>query len=184
MTMEATFDMSAAKPFPSQKLRSLEVVAVREGRFVGRVRSEICDPRDHVLLGLTIARRDGAPESFVSLDHIRRLGPHAVTVDRSTDLHRIEDHPRAQEVVDARISMYNAPVIAEDGERIGRLRSVWLDRGGNVVAYDVAKGALGFVHATKVLPNDIVVIGPDAIVVHDSVRRAHAAESTRDRAAS
>jgi uncharacterized protein YrrD len=168
--MDLTLDRAALNPFPSHKLRSLETVAVQEGRFIGRVKSELCDPRDHVLLGLVIARRDGRPEAFLPSGEIRRLGPHAVTVDSRNDLCRLEEHARAREIVDEGIMLQGAPVVALDGERLGTLRSVWLDRHGNVANYQVSVGSLGFVRPRDLAPNEIVVIGPDAVIVQDSVR--------------
>ena len=166
--------LTANRTFESTTLDSLPVVAVDEGRVLGRVRDLVFDPAAHMLLGAIVARSGGHPDAFLDISYVRQLGPFAVTIFRSDELQPLNAAPRAFEVVQSGVRVRGAPVMTEIGEPIGRLDKVWLDSSGRVVKYRASTGGLGLGRRREILPTDVVVIGEDVIIVKTLARETEA----------
>ncbi len=154
--------------FEAATLHPLPVIAVNEGRILGRVKDTIFDPAGHALVGVTVSRRDGKPEDFLAVNRARRLGPFAVTTAASADLRTVESHDRARDVLAAGIRLRGAPVLTDDGEPIGKLAEIWLREDGAVVEYVAAARSFLFSKKRRLTPRDVIVIGDDVMIVHRS----------------
>lgn len=167
--------------FDSATLHSLPVLAISEGRVLGKVKDEIFDPQRHVLVGLTVDGADG--ERFVDLERVQRLGPFAVTVRRSSDLQDLSDHERALAIVDSGIKLRGEPVLTDVGEPMGRLDKIWIDDRGDVIKYRCSLGSIGLRRSREITPDQVMVVGQDAMIVSADVftRRS---QHDRDRAPS
>jgi len=161
--------MNSEQSFESGTLQSLPVVAVNEGRILGRVKDLVFDPAAHTMIGLTFSGGNGRGD-FIDADRIGCLGPHAIIVATGRDVTAIDDHARASEVVASGIRVRGADVITDTGRPLGKLDKVWMREDGSVLRYQASMGGWGFGRSQKIDPEDIVVIGEDvAIVSSDAV---------------
>jgi sporulation protein YlmC with PRC-barrel domain len=172
------------RTFESSTLRGLPILAIGEGRILGKVKEEVYDPKTHTLLGVIVSPANGGSESFLDRLRVRRLGPFAVTVVNSDDLQELREHERAQEVVVSNIRLRGAPVITDIGEQIGRIDQIWIDDSGAVLKYRSSNGGFGFGQRHDIAPKDISVVGEDAVIVPPSVFDRGAGEDARQQGAS
>ena len=156
---------SRTHTFEAATLHSLPVIAVTEGRILGRVKETIFDPEDHALIGVTVSRRDGKPEDFLDVRQARCLGPFAVTTSATANLQKLESHARAHEVVASGVHVRDAPVLTDAGEPIGKIAQIWIRDDGGVAAYVAASGSFLFGRKRRLSPHDVIVIGEDAMIV-------------------
>jgi len=156
--------------FESGTLHSLPVVAVSEGRILGRVKDLVFDPAAHTMIGLTFSGGNGRGENFIDADRIRCLGPHAIIIATGRDVSDIDEHARASEVVASGIRVRGADVMTDTGRPLGKIDKVWMREDGCVLRYQASMGGWGFGRSQKIEPEDVVVIGEDvAIVSSDAV---------------
>lgn len=161
--------MNSEQSFESGTLQSLPVVAVNEGRVLGRVKDLVFDPDAHTMIGLTFSGRNGGGD-FIDADRIRCLGPHAIIIATGRDVSAIDEHARASEVVVSGIRVRGADVMTDTGRPLGKIDKVWMREDGSVLRYQASMGGWGFGRSQKIDPKDIVVIGEDvAIVSSDAV---------------
>lgn len=159
------------RTFDAASLRSLPVIATSEGRVLGRVKDALFDPQAHHLIGVLVsARGRGGGAALLDRARIRSLGPFAVTTASGDDLQPLETHGRAQAVAASRIHLQGAPVLAEDGERIGSVRRIWVSDDGEVERYESASGPLAISGRFSIEPAQVLAIGEDAMVVSNEVR--------------
>ncbi len=159
-----------AEQFEARSLRGREVVAIRDGKVIGRVRNLVFDPLEHRLLGALVSRSWRKQGLFLPSPAIRRLGPHAVTTDHEASLEPIEAHPRAANVLASGIRLEGTPVMLQDGARIAIVRAVWMNNGLSIVRYDAVQGIFPFERRLHVRPEQVTVIGPDAMVLEADPR--------------
>ncbi|HEX5480528.1 MAG TPA: PRC-barrel domain-containing protein [Dehalococcoidia bacterium] len=158
------------QPLEARTLRGREVIAIREGMVVGRVRNLVFDPIEHRLLGLLVSRTRRAAALFLPASAIRRLGPHAVTTDHQANLDPLSAHPRAAALVASGVRFEGTPVMLDDGARIATLRDIWIDTSFNVVRYDAAHGVFPFEQRLQIFPGQVIIVGPDAMVLQADPR--------------
>ena len=159
-----------AEQMEARKLRGREVIAIREGMVVGRVRNLVFDPIEHRLLGMLVSRGRRHNALFLPASAIRRMGPHAVTTDHQANLGPLSAHPRAAALVASGVRFEGAPVMLDDGARIATLRDIWIDGSYNVVRYDAAHGVFPFERRLRISPGQVIIVGPDAMVLHADPR--------------
>lgn len=146
-------------------LISMKVVTTAEGVELGRVKDLVFDPESQRLLGLLLDARDNDRRMFVEGDHIRGVGRDAITVDSAGSMHPLETQPRARRIVDAGIRLRGANVLTEDGDRIGRINKVMMEDDGSIGSYTTRSGAFGLGGRHVVLPQQVLQIGSDAVIV-------------------
>ena len=159
----------------SRKLIHLPVVAIAEGKVLGRVDELIFDPKQQSLLGVRISGNHGRDGAFVDCGRIRRLGPFAVVVMEEADLQRSDDHDRARDVLASGIRVRGAQVMTDAGEPAGRIDRVWMSPEGRVLRYRASDGAFAFARGHEIMPADVQVIGEDAMIIAASVVHPDAA---------
>lgn len=157
----------------SRKVLNLPVVAIGEGKVLGRVHDLVFDPRSQSLLGVLISGQYGRDGAFVDCGRIRRLGPFAVVVMEEADLQRSDDHPRARDVLGSGIRVRGAQVMTDAGEPAGKIDRIWMTPEGKVLRYRASDGRL-FGGGRELKPSDVQVIGEDAIIVAASAIRPEA----------
>jgi uncharacterized protein YrrD len=154
-----------AHEIESKKLLNLPVVAIGEGKVLGRVHDLVFDPRAQSLLGVQISGKHGRDGAFVDCGRIRRLGPFAVTVMEESDLQRIDDHARAHDILTSGVRVRGAQVMTDAGEPAGRIDRVWMAPDGMVLRYRSSDGGFAFARGHEITPADVQVIGEDAIII-------------------
>ena len=149
----------------SRKILNLPVVAIGEGKVLGRVDDLVFDPKQQSLLGVQIAGKYARHGAFVECGRIRRLGPFAVVVMEEADLQRSDDHDRARDVLASGIRVRGAQVMTDAGEPAGRIDRVWMSPEGRIVRYRASDGGFAFARGHEIAPSDVQVIGEDAMIV-------------------
>ena len=151
--------------FEASTLHALPVVAINEGRILGKVKDAVFDPASHSLIGLTVNGRNGRGEAFVDCTRIRRLGPYAIIVGSEADIGNVDGHERASEIVSSGIRIRGADVMTDAGRPIGKIDRVWIRHDGTVTRYRASVGGFGFGRSHDLTPDDVVVIGEDVVIV-------------------
>jgi uncharacterized protein YrrD len=159
----------------------MPVIAVNEGKELGRVKDVLFDPDRHALLGVMVSPNAGMDTlKFVDREQIESIGDSAITVSASAALTEISARPRAQEIANSGLHLRGTPVVTETGNSLGTVDKILIDESGNITAYHASSGLLGFGDRTDVLPEEVISVGDDAIVVmHSAEQRTH--EDTRGR---
>ncbi|HZP57105.1 MAG TPA: PRC-barrel domain-containing protein [Dehalococcoidia bacterium] len=150
----------------ASELMSLPVIATAEGRELGKVSDLVFDPERHALLGFVVASREpaGTP-MYLSTERVRGLGSDAVTVDDEGALEALAAQRRAREIADSGIQIRGAKVITRGGDALGTVDRIIVDDDGRIAEYQVRSGPFGIGGRTTLKPEDVVAMGPDAIVV-------------------
>jgi len=151
--------------FEVSSLHGLPVVAIAEGRILGKAREAVFDPHEHTLIGLTVSGRNGKGDGFVDCNRIRRLGPYAIVVSSAADVGSIDEHERAREVMSSGIRVRGADVLTDEGKPVGKLDRIWLRDDGRVTRYRASLGGFGLGRSHEIAPEDVVVIGEDVVIV-------------------
>jgi uncharacterized protein YrrD len=152
----------------SRKVLNLPVIAIGEGKVLGRVDDLIFDPKQQSLLGVQVAGKYARNGAFVECGRIRRLGPFAIVVMEEADLQRSDDHDRARDVLASGIRVRGAQVMTDAGEPAGRIDRVWMSPEGRILRYRASDGGFAFARGHEITPSDVQVIGEDAIIVSAS----------------
>lgn len=156
----------------ANQLLSMPVIAVNEGKELGRVKDVLFDPERHTLLGFMVSPNAGMEAlKFVDRDQIEAIGDSAITVSASAALQEVSSQPRAQEIVDSCLHLRGTNVVTETGNSLGTIDKILIDDSGNVTAYHASSGLLGFGDKTDILPQEVISIGDDAIVVMHSAEQ-------------
>jgi uncharacterized protein YrrD len=161
----------------SRKVLNLPVVAIGEGKVLGRVDDLVFDPRQQSLLGVLVAGKHGRDGAFVDCGRIRRLGPFAVVVMEEADLQRSDHHDRARDVLASGIRVRGAQVMTDAGEPAGRIDRVWMSPEGRILRYRASDGGFAFARGHEIAPADVQVIGEDAIIVSASAIHPNASSA-------
>lgn len=157
--------MNNERSFESATLQALPVVAVNQGRILGKVKDVVFDPATHTMIGLMLSGRNGRGENFIDAARVRRLGPYAVIVATEQDVMSIDEHARASEIVASGVRVRGADVMTDAGRPIGKIDKVWLRDDGTVLRYRASVGGWGLGRSHELEPKDIVVIGEDVVIV-------------------
>ncbi|MEX0749201.1 MAG: PRC-barrel domain-containing protein [Dehalococcoidia bacterium] len=156
----------------ANELLSMPVIAITEGKELGRVKDVLFDPAEHALLGVMVSPAGGMNGlMFLERAHIRAIGDNAITVRVSGVLDELASRPRAQEIIDSGLHLRGTPVVTETGNSLGTVDKILIDDGGNITAYHASSGLLGFGDKTDIMPHEVVSIGDDAIIVMASAER-------------
>jgi len=162
----------------ANELLSMPVIATTEGKELGRVKDVLFDPDRHALLGLMVSPTTGMDSlKFVDRDQIQAIGDTAITVSGAGVLHEVSSQPRAREVVDSGLHLRGTNVVTETGNSLGTVDKVLIDESGNVASYHASSGLLGFGDKTDIMPQEVISIGEDAIVVMHSAEQRTNQES-------
>jgi uncharacterized protein YrrD len=158
---------------------SKPVIPVNEGKELGRVKDVLFDPDRHALLGVMVSPNTGMDTlKFVDRDQIESIGDSAITVSGSSALTEVSSQPRAEEIVNSGLHLKGTSVVTETGNSLGTVDKILIDDTGNITAYHASSGLLGFGDRTDVLPDEVISVGDDAIVVtHSAEQRTN--EDTR-----
>ena len=122
----------------------MPVVDISTGEDVAEVRDLIFEPAEGVVGGFTLARRGLLGRRLgqvLTVDSIRSVGTHAVTIESTDALADVESARRA----DHRRDVSNDVVVTESGRELGRVKDVIL-RGGpqpRVVGFEIGGGPAG-----------------------------------------
>lgn len=162
----------------ANELLSMPLIAMSEGTEIGRVKDLVFDPEDHALLGVLVSPSSGmdAP-MFVSKDRIEGIGDSAITVSGTDALQEVSTQPRAKGIIESGLHFRGVKVVTETGNSLGTIDKVLIDSFGDVAAYRASKGLLGFGAKTDVMPDEVISIGQDAVVVSASSEAAQATET-------
>lgn len=162
----------------ANELLSMPLIAMSEGTEIGRVKDIVFDPEEHALLGVLVSPSSGmdAP-MFVSKDRIEGIGDAAITVSGTDALQEVSTQPRAKGIIESGLHFRGVKVVTETGNSLGTIDKVLIDSSGDVAAYRATKGLLGFGAKTDVMPNEVISIGQDAVVVAASAEAEQSSET-------
>ena len=164
----------------ANKITGTAVVSIADGERIGVV-TEILFDKDVTGLFSVVVGTGGVgmlsaqpPESrWIAASDIHAIGPDALTVQVKTVVK--EDAP-ASDVTPLNILM-NEKVVSEGGTEIGHLTSLDLDETDfKVRAFEVSPGF--FRRNVMIERSDVVTIGPELIIVSDSILAITESEPT------
>lgn len=170
------------RPCTIRELAGMPVMTRETGRKLGNVKDIIFDPPAGRLAAVTIESAGffGPRRRFLKMDDIRSIGEDAIMVDSDAVLRRPENEPNLRNTVDRGNTLTAKTIVTEDGNILGNVSDVHISPdSGEALRYEVSGGAVSDAQtgrSTFPVPNALVV-GPDAIVVPDSVEQQMEAQA-------
>lgn len=152
----------------------MPIMTLETGRKLGNVKDIIFDPVAGRLEALTIESNGffGPKRWFLLTENIRSIGEDAIMVDTGRALRNSDNARREADIVDLNNTLAGKTVVTENGDILGSVSDVYIDADtGKALRYEVSGGAVSDVGSgRRVFPvPEALVVGPDALVVPDSV---------------
>ncbi len=162
------------RPCKLTDLFGMPIMTRETGRKLGNVKDIIFDPEAGKLEALTIETNGffGPKRWLVLAPDIRSIGDDAIMVDNGRVLRNPFYARREADILDQNNTLTSKTVVTVSGNILGTVTDVFIDLDtGKALRYEVSGGAAADVSSgRRVFPvPDALVVGPDALVVPDSV---------------
>ena len=169
------------------RLLKQHVVAMAEGRTLGRPPNIFIDPVQHRVAVIVMVSSD-IPELTVvaRARSVLSFESDTIAIEALTSL-RIAAHDElALDLMARGVTLHGRPVLSSRGERLGTIKEVLIDDAGCVTEYWIRPRRFGFLRRSlKIHPDDLSAPAGDVAVVDQTERsEASSAEEAADSAAS
>ena len=149
-------------------VKGLPVIAMAEGKQVGKVDDLVIDPDRKAVSWLRLHSGGllGGERLWVSVAAVHGVGEDAVTINAEADAHAPADAPEALALVKAKRGVIGNKVITENGERLGEVRDYEFNpETFALISLSVPPG-MNVIGEILTIPGDkVLTIGEDVVVV-------------------
>ena len=161
-----------------KQLKGIPVISVSDAEQLGTVERAYLDPEARRIVGFSFHQAGGflQPESAPLLDtsDIQSFGADVLTLANPAMIRGKETANRYAELMDVD-RLHGRQVFTEDGQDLGKIDSVEFDEQSyRLTGFELGSGF--FDNPRPVLVDDIVTIGPEVIVVRNTVVEQRHAE--------
>lgn len=160
-----------------KQIKGIPVISVADAEQLGTVERAYLDPELRRIVGFSFHQAGGflQPESapLVDTSDIQSFGPDVLTLANPAMIRGKETADRYGELMDVD-RLHGRQVFTEDGQDLGKIDSVEFDEHSyRLTGFELGSGF--FDSPQPVVVDDIVTIGPEVIVVRNTVvERRHA----------
>lgn len=149
-------------------VKGLPVIAMAEGKQVGKVDDLVIDPDRKAVSWLRLHSGGllGGERLWVSVEAVHGVGEDAVTINAEADARAPADAPEALALVKAKRGVIGNKVITENGERLGEVRDYEFNPETFALTSLSVPPGMNVVGEILTIPGDkVLTIGEDVIVV-------------------
>jgi uncharacterized protein YrrD len=154
---------------PVNDLKGKTILSLRDGEKIGQVDDILINPETLRVAGLVSSSGglfDQRNRIVLALD-IDRWGKDAVLVQDGNVFRSIDDVPDREQWLSASNKLIGLPVVSSDGDKIGKIDDVMIDKDGGMVAYHVSSGFAdrSFGRTKEIPTNTTKKLGKDVVIV-------------------
>lgn len=149
-------------------VKGLPVIAMAEGKQVGKVDELVIDPDRKAVSWLRLHSGGllGGERLWVSVEAVHGVGEDAVTINAEADARAPADAPEALALVKAKRGVIGNKVITENGERLGEVRDYEFNPETFALTSLSVPPGMNVIGEILTIPGDkVLTIGEDVIVV-------------------
>jgi len=149
-------------------VKGLPVIAMAEGKQVGKVDDLVIDPDRKAVSWLRLHSGGllGGERLWVSVAAVHGVGEDAVTINAEADAHAPADAPEALALVKAKRGVIGNKVITENGERLGEVRDYEFNPETFALTSLSVPPGMNVIGEILTIPGDkVLTIGEDVVVV-------------------
>jgi uncharacterized protein YrrD len=167
----------------AKELRGIAIVDVTGGRRLGRIDEVVVSPEDLRLIGFVL--KEGGllnqRELVIRAEHVRAMGPDAVTVEGDVAQEIGQQEEAFAEARGGSRPLLGAKAVTEDGALLGEIDDLSLDESTlRVAAVTLRGGLMG--SGDAIAADRIASVGPDMVVIRDEAEPAPDSPTTESRA--
>ena len=147
-----------------------DVLSRLDGQKIGSIK-DIVISKDHARIVAFIVETGGlfSAATAVAMENVVSFGKDAIVITDSKAVVRVDHFPAVKEIMDDRDGLVGKQVLSEAGDRKGKIEDIYFDEStGSIVGLEM-EGRLtpkGSNAAVQLRLDDIVSIGPDAVVIN------------------
>jgi sporulation protein YlmC with PRC-barrel domain len=161
----------------SRQLKGLAVLSIDDGEQIGTIARTYVDGEQKRIAGFAFAAAGGFMEAEsepkVDVEEVRSLGPDVLTVEKGQDVRGASINQRYSSLL-VLDDLTHRPVLSESGTAVGQVASIEFDpRSFALTRIEVSPGY--FKHNQTIPIDQVAAIGPDYVIVDDSVCQPGAA---------
>jgi len=149
-----------------QKLLGKEVIALKDGSFIGKIQSIVVNSNEKKVIGIYVKLKGLlSGRNFVPFSGIQAFGTHTVTTKENLESEAVEKGVEEKEII-------NMPVITIGGTMLGKVDDFTFDmKSGLIKEYILSGGLVQDTLRGKALlkGEDVSRIGKDVIVVLNEI---------------
>ncbi len=163
-----------------EKIKGLPVIAMAEGKKLGRIDELVTDPHSKQVRWLRI-RSGGAlsPERrWVPVEAVHALGEHAVTINAESDVRSFADAQEAEDLAKSKRVIVGTKALTESGEYLGQVRD-YSFAADTFELTDVNIGRGPFGQLRSIPADQVMTIGQDVTILKAGAARELAERETR-----
>lgn len=149
-------------------VKGLPVIAMAEGKQVGKVDDLVIDPDRKAVSWLRLHSGGllGGERLWVSVAAVHGVGEDAVTINAEADAHAPADAPEALALVKAKRGVIGNKVITENVERLGEVRDYEFNPETFALTSLSVPPGMNVIGEILTIPGDkVLTIGEDVVVV-------------------
>ena len=154
-------------PTKLQKIGKRTVVALDEGRRLGRPLDILVDPDAHRIAFVVLASGEVRETAvIVRSEDVQTFGGDTLPIESIALLEIAAHDERAMALLANGFHMRGQPVLSAAGQQLGRIASILVNETGEVTEYRVRKGFLGrFKPSLKIEPSSLRTMGGETAVL-------------------
>jgi len=160
------------------ELRGKPVIGMAGARKVGVVEDALVDSSHRKIEALIVKAERTGHEYVVSSEHIRAIGPDAVTIDSQDSLQTREQAPGLAGLTSLD-SLIHSRIVTQGGQVLGTISEVDIDpTSREVQSFEYDGGALGGLLGRRrhtLDPKDVIGVGHGIVTVTEAARPSQAA---------
>lgn len=152
----------------SKQFLSMPVISLEEGQQIGTVKGLVVDPSRKRVAALAVDQKGWFKEyRYIPFERLHSVGEDAITVERSTAVHRGTALPEIPKLVKEKVEIIGARIVAENGTILGQVDEYYVDlTTGDLIGLEFSGNFLsGLVRGKAFLDiNYVLTLGRELIV--------------------
>jgi uncharacterized protein YrrD len=152
----------------------LKILTLNEGKEVGQVKDILYSDHDHKVLGVLLKTAGVLSDGLIiRVEKIHSIGDDALIIENEEVIEKIASLP--EEIANIATGdnfLTKAKIVTESGQELGKISDIHFDAiSGQVEEMEVTGGVFETIESGKkrIKPENILTIGPDAIIVQNFV---------------
>lgn len=149
-------------------LLGLPVIAIKEGKEVGRVMDLLVNPRSLKLEFFLVGRQSKYIDLRL-LDFLKvvGLGEYAVTTENEQELHQIDEVPAVRGCLEASIDIMDKMVLTRSGNLEGVIEDIFIDEHSGAIVQLDYKNLRNNMQLQSIASQDIISLGQDVLIIKE-----------------
>ena len=149
-------------------LLGLPVIAIKEGKEVGRVMDLLVNPRSLKLEFFLVGRQSKYIDLRL-LDFLKGvgLGEYAVTTENEQELHQIDEVPAVRSCLEASIDIMDKMVLTRSGNLEGVIEDIFIDEPSGAIVQLDYKNLRNNMQLQSIASQDIISLGQDVLIIKE-----------------